>query len=96
MWNMYDIVLRKEIYAMFIKQYNGWELENAKTTSFLCSNCNNTTEHFVFVAPYGPQAGLIFLKKPILGARKYFLACPICGNLTKEITKEQALALKGE
>ena len=81
---------------MFFKQFNGWELDGAKTVSCKCTNCNNTVEHYVYVAPHGPQMGIVFMKKSLVGMRKYFLARPICGNLTKELTKEQAYSLKGE
>jgi hypothetical protein len=36
----------------------------------------------------------VFSNKPLLGAKKYFLACPSCDHLTREITKEQADALR--
>jgi hypothetical protein len=78
---------------MFLRQYNGWALENAATQSRKCLRCGNTTEHFVYVAPHGPQIGFIFASKPLLGARRYFLACPTCSNLTSEITREQAQTL---
>jgi len=79
---------------MFLKQYSGWELEGAGTVSIRCPHCHNTSEHFVYVAPYGFQLGVIFAAKPLVGKRKYFLACPVCGWLTQEISKEQAYALR--
>jgi hypothetical protein len=78
---------------MFIKQFNGWPLENSVAQAMRCSNCGNTTDHFVYVAPHGFQVGLAFLSRPLLGGKKHFLACPTCNNLTREITKEQAAAL---
>jgi hypothetical protein len=75
---------------MFLKQYNGWPLENSSTQTLKCPHCGNTTDHFVYVAPHGFQIGLAFMSRPLLGAKKYFLACPTCSNLTREITKEQA------
>ncbi len=80
---------------MFFKEYNGWELAGAKTVTMRCENCGNTAEHFVYVAPSGPQLGIVFLRKPLLGARKYFLTCRVCGLLAKELTKAQAEAMKG-
>jgi len=78
---------------MFIKEFKGWPLENATTHSIKCSNCGNTTDHYVYVAPVGFQVGIVFSKKPLLGKRKYFLACPTCDNLSKELTKQQAEAM---
>jgi hypothetical protein len=78
---------------MFVKQYNGWEMENSITQSLKCPHCRNTTDHFVYVVPHWLQFGLVFMSRPLLGAKKYFFACPTCGNLTREITKEQAKAL---
>jgi hypothetical protein len=78
---------------MFLKQFNGWAQENSDTQVLKCSNCFNNTPHFVYVAPYGPQLGFIFLSKPFVGMRKYFLACPTCQNLTREITKQQCQIL---
>jgi sulfatase modifying factor 1 len=75
---------------MFFRDFQGWRLENSATQSLKCSNCGNTTDHYVYVAPIGIQLGAVFLKKPLLGARKHFLACPVCGNLSKELSKSQA------
>lgn len=80
---------------MFIKNYRGWRLENSGTISDTCANCHNTGQHFVYVAPVGFQMGVVFSRKPLLGAKKYFLACPVCGHLSKELSREQALALRG-
>ena len=79
---------------MFIKSFNGWRQEGTQTVTDTCENCHNTGEHFVYVAPSGFQMGIAFVKKPLLGARKYFLACPMCGHLSKELSREQAQALK--
>jgi Zn finger protein HypA/HybF involved in hydrogenase expression len=79
---------------MFLKTYSGWKLENTKLVELKCDACNNTSEHYVYVHPYGPQLGLIFLKKPLLTKKQYFLACPICRNLTVELTEQQAMSLK--
>ena len=80
---------------MFFKEFNGWVLENSKTVEKKCTNCSNTGDHVVYVAPHGPQLGLVFMKKSLVGMRKYFLVCSICGNVTDEISKEQAMAMKG-
>lgn len=78
---------------MFIKQYNGWAMENTNTQTLKCPHCRNTADHIIYVAPHGFQLGLAFMSRPLLGGKKYFFACPTCGNLTREITKEQAEAL---
>lgn len=87
---------KKGARKMFIKSYNTWKLEDTKTVELKCSHCSNTTSHFVCVAPHGVQFGIVFMKKPIVGMKKYFLQCPICDNLSKEITREQAYALKDD
>ena len=71
------------------------EVRPRDTTRCQCPRCGNTSEHRVYIIPHGPQLGLVFLSKPLLGLRKYYLTCPVCGGLTREITKEQALALRG-
>lgn len=80
--------------GMFLKTNGGWVLENSSTQQMKCPNCRNTTDHVVYVHPYGPQVGLIFLSKPLLSLKKYFLACPVCSHLAKELTKEQAHSMR--
>ncbi len=80
---------------MFWKEYNGWELEGARRIEQKCPNCSNTAEHFVYVVPHGLQLGIVFLKKPLVGKRKYYLACSVCGFLAKELSAQQATAMKG-
>lgn len=79
---------------MFFMRGKAWPLEGAQAVQRICSNCNNTSGHVVYVAPHGPQLGLIFLRKPLVGLRKYFLVCPVCGQSSQELTKEQAFAMK--
>lgn len=79
---------------MFFVACNGWPQENSATESLRCQHCGNTTDHQVFVEPNGPQLSFIFLKKPLAGFKKYFLVCPTCGHQAKEITKEQAAAMR--
>jgi hypothetical protein len=81
---------------VFFKSGKAWRLEGCSTVARKCSNCGNTTEHVVVVAPRGPQLGLIFLRKPLLGMRKYFLVCPVCSSAEVDLTKEQAYAMKGK
>ena len=80
---------------MFWKEYKGWELEGARKVQQKCVNCSNTADHFVYVVPSGLQLGLVFLKKPLVGKRKYYLACSVCGYMARELTKEQAATFKG-
>lgn len=80
---------------MFWKEYKGWAMEGAMTIQEKCVNCGNTADHFVYVVPHGLQFGLIFLKKPLVGQRKYYLACSVCGFMARELTKEQAATFKG-
>lgn len=79
---------------MFFKRAEAWPLEGARTVERKCSNCHNMSQHVVYVVPTGPSLGLIFLKKPLLGRRNYFLTCPVCGTTNQELSKEQAMAMK--
>jgi hypothetical protein len=79
---------------VFFKSQDGWVMENAIPQKMRCPNCSNTSDHLVYVHPYGPQVGLIFLRKPLLSMKQYFLACSICSHLTKELTKEQAQSMR--
>jgi hypothetical protein len=79
---------------MFLRQFNGWREENAMTQTIKCPNCGNTTEHYLYVAPHGIQLAFVFMSKPLVGAKKYYLACPKCDHLTKELSKEQAQVLR--
>jgi len=79
---------------MFIKKYQPLLIKNTKTVELTCSHCGNKTKHQIHEVYYGPQVGIIFLKKPLLSLKKYYLVCPICSNATKELTKEQVKAHK--
>lgn len=79
---------------MFFTRYTGWELEGTSTTALTCGHCGNVSEHAVYVMPVGPQFGLIFLRRPLIGARKYYLACRVCGAFARELTKAQADAMR--
>jgi hypothetical protein len=79
---------------MFFKACNGWIMKNSTVERTRCPNCGNTTDHVVYVHPYGPAVGFIFLSKPLLSMKQYFLACPVCSHLTKQLTKEQAQSLR--
>jgi hypothetical protein len=79
---------------MFFRTYQGWQLEHSRTVEQKCNRCGNTSDHIVYVEPKGFQVGVIFSKKPLLGARSYFLLCSTCGNLAQELTVAQAMAMK--
>lgn len=81
-------------FDMFFQTFDGWVMEGSRTVSQKCTHCGNTSDHFVYVAPKGPQMGLIFRKKPLLGAKSYFLVCSICRYSVRELTKAQAEAMK--
>ena len=81
--------------GMFWKEYKGWRLDGAHGQDQDCPNCGNTTEHFVYVLPHGLQFGFVFFKRPLVGKRKYYLACSACGRLSQELAKEQVFSVKG-
>jgi len=70
-------------------------LEGARMHHEKCVNCGNMADHFVYVVPSGLQLGIVFFKKPLVGKRKYYLACSVCGFMARELTKEQAELFKG-
>lgn len=73
---------------MFIKEYSDSILKNTRTIKIKCLNCNNESEHVICIH-HKMGVGFIFLKDPILSLKKYYLVCPICSNISKELTKEQ-------
>ncbi len=77
---------------VFIKNWGGWELEGFKGVELDCPKCHNKTEHAVCAFPVGVTVGLPFFKKPWWSLKKFVLVCPICQNLTKELTKQEAMA----
>jgi len=79
---------------MFWRDYGAWPFGGTRTEQLQCPNCHNTTDHVVYEVPKGPQLGLIFTKEPLLGFRSYYLVCPTCGYMTKQLTKAQALAMR--
>lgn len=40
--------------------------------------------------------GIIFLSKPIIATKKYFLVCPVCNNPNKELTLKEVQNSIGE
>lgn len=79
--------------------YSGWFEDTITGLKDKCHHCGNTSEQRIYVEPVGFQLGFappfFSCKKPQIGKKKYFLACAICGAVTKEITKEQVDALAG-
>jgi hypothetical protein len=79
---------------MFFRSYQGWKLEGSRSMQQRCSHCGNTCDHIVYVEPRGIQIGVIFSKKPLIGARNYYLTCSICGDPAQQLTYDQAMAMK--
>lgn len=78
---------------MFIKNWEATPVENTKKVPMNCAQCNNFSEHEVYEAPqFG--VGILFMKKPLLAIKKYYLVCPTCHNPAKELSGEQARAYK--
>ena len=73
----------------------GEVLKGTSTVSLQCAQCSNTTEHVVWKQPHGPQVGTVFSRRKTLGMKKYFLVCPTCNAIAQELTKEQAVAMRG-
>ena len=74
---------------------NTWKVKGTKTVKRKCANCDNTAEHYVLGSLVGPALGFIFQPaKTKLGFRKYYLACPICNRISKELTRSELEYLK--
>ena len=74
---------------------NEWKVNNTKTVTRKCLYCGNTGEHYVLARLVGPALGFIFQPaKTKLGFRKYYLVCPICHRISKELTKNELEYLK--
>ena len=79
------------------EKYIYWKVDGMRTVRMKCPNCSNTTDHFVMGANTGFHLGFIFQSaRTRLGIKKYFLTCPICRNMTKELTKSELEYLKKE
>jgi len=69
-------------------------VKGAPTVKRICNNCGNKTEHVLVDQPYGLKIGLPFTKRPWLSThRAYALSCPICGDVSMRISKDEAQAL---
>jgi len=77
---------------VFIKTWDAPVVEGTKTVSIQCTHCHNQTEHRVHVS-HSFGIGIIFMKTPLLSLKKYYLVCPVCGNASQELNKEQVNAL---
>ncbi len=74
---------------------NEWIVKNAKTVTKKCFYCNNTGEHYVIGRLIGPALGFIFQPaKTKLGFKKYYLVCPICNKISKELARNELEYLK--
>jgi hypothetical protein len=67
-------------------------IKSAPTLTLDCSNCKNTTEHELYWIV--PGRYMKYMGKVVAGTKHYVYVCPICRYVGREITKEQALALK--
>lgn len=79
---------------MFIKTYNANPVKDIEPIKMNCPNCNNKSDHQVYENYYGPQIGIIFMKKPLLSKKQYLLVCTICESVNKQISKEQVESFK--
>ena len=78
---------------MWFRSSNAWKVEGASTVTRMCPRCHNTNEHELYVEPFGPALQFIWMKKPLLSAKRYFLTCPVCQERGIRLTKEQVRAL---
>lgn len=79
---------------MFIKNWGASVVENTRKVQKHCGICDNDSEHSICVEYYGPSMGLIFMSKPLLSMKRYWLVCPICKQGNQEISREQISAYK--
>lgn len=74
---------------------NQWKVNNTKTKKIKCLHCGNTSDHYVTGTLVGPALGFIFQPaKTKLGFRKYYLTCPICNRVSKELSRSELEYLK--
>jgi phage FluMu protein Com len=72
---------------MPVKQVRGAALLRVE-----CENCKNTTDHSLWWIV--PGKNLRYMGMLVAGTKRYVYICPICKNIAKELSKEQAAALK--
>jgi hypothetical protein len=74
---------------VLISSSQGYKVDGSKTQKITCHKCRNTSEHELFAFPKGIQLGFIWIpQKYKLGAREYYLKCPICDNLNGPVDKD--------
>ena len=74
---------------MIISSSKGYKVEGSKSQKLLCPRCNNESNHELYGYAKGPQLGFIWIPQQYrLGARSYYLKCPICDNLTGPVNKD--------
>jgi predicted RNA-binding Zn-ribbon protein involved in translation (DUF1610 family) len=78
---------------MFIKQWESTIIPNAPEVEMVCSRCGNKVAHKLHKVPIA-GLGFVFSKTPIIAKNKYAFVCPVCGNMTKEINKDQLSSLR--
>jgi len=80
---------------MFFKTYYPNIVENTKQFIIACPHCGNKSIHQIYEFYKGPCIGFIFLNKPLIASKKYYLVCQICNNPSKELTVEQVQSSRG-
>lgn len=81
---------------MIISGRKGYKIHSVKDQEILCDNCNNLSMHEVFAFPKGVQLKFIWMPQRLgVGLRDYYLKCPICDHLTKQLTLTEVNNMKG-
>ena len=80
---------------MFFKTYYPTIVENTKQFTLICPHCGNKSIHQIYEFYEGPCIGFIFLSKPLIASKRYYLICQICNNPTKELTVQQVQNSRG-
>jgi hypothetical protein len=57
-----------------------------------CGNCKNTADHELWWIVPGKYVK--YMGQVVVGTKHYVYICPVCKNVGKEVSKEQAAALK--
>lgn len=78
---------------MFIKNWESTIIQDTIDVEMTCPQCNNRTIHKIHKIPI-VGLGFVFSKRPFIAKNKYAFVCPICSNITKEITKDQLSSLR--
>jgi hypothetical protein len=79
---------------MWFGEHSIEPVRGATTAALDCDNCSNPTKHVLVDQPHGIGFGIPFMSRPLWSShRAYALACPICGNISATVSKDQAKAL---